>query len=692
MADEQTRRTQQQNLLDRLGVETFTQTQGALPQQRLQELQDRAAGRPLQMGPQQFAAPAVAAPVRPQPSPGEQIEQLILTARLRQGRPRDPRSPSELEFTSRARQVINAGMLGFGAEVSSRLGQQLLDLTDEERQQLESLIEQDIAQRREAEPGTSLAIEAGTAGALGGVAAPLFRGATTIPQVVTRGAGLGTVAGGLAGAGEAPPGQRAEGALMGGTIGAFIGAGAPLVLSATAAGLRNAVGRIRGQTTQRNAADRVLAALDAEEITLDQARQRLNELGVEATLADVSGETRRLLRAASTDPGRASAQTRQILEARTEGQGRRILDELEQALPVSTSFQGTVDDLVTQRATAARPLYEAAYQVDIPFTEDLQRLFRRPAIRRAWETAQELAANEDIVLPQLFVRGADGELTLQTVNAPVMPAIDFIKRALDDIVETSRDQLTGKVVGDRARSVATVRRELLELVDEINPTYRLARQAFAGPSGSLDALHLGRRFARGDPEILQRQLDRLSPNDQAFFRMGVAEGIREQVLRTPDGVNAARRIAGNELARERLRAVFPDDASFRQFIAAMDAETEFFKTSNMALGGSPTAPRLAETQSLAEPLVSAGVDVATGQPGPGAFAALARALGPRGTVVDPRLRTELARMLTAQGGDLQGILQELTRRQAGTQAGSEAQALISALTAAGGGAQAPRLR
>ena len=643
------------------------------------------ANQPLQMsGPGEFLPPQ--APL----TPSEEIEQFILSARMRQGRPREARTPSQIEAARRVRLIANAGLFNFAPEIGSRFAAIIHDLSEDEARQLEALMEREIAQFRAERPGATLTAEiaGGGVGGPGAVATRMMGAARTLPAIVGRGAAAGGVVGAAAGAGEAPPGERLQGATTGAVMGAGLGAAAPLILSAGARGLRAAVNRIRGGTTQRNAANRVLQALDAEEITLDEARQRLNRLGVEATLADVSDETRRLLRGTTSEPGRISAQATRLLNERQDRQGMRILDTLERQMPSSASFQGTVDDLVSMRRNAARPLYQRAYAREIEFTPQMRELFNRPAIRRAWKGAQEIAANEGIELPQVFVEDAAGNLTLS--NAPNMPTIDFIKRSLDDIVEGARDQLTGKIVGDRAQAVAAVRRELIDMIDELNPAYAAARQAFAGPSGSLDALHLGRRFARGDPEILAKQLEKLTPNDQAFFRMGVVQGLRDIVLRTPDGVNAARRVAGNELARQRLREVFPDDESFETFMGQIDREIEFARTRQTALGGSPTARIQAEQSQLAGPAADLALDMATGQPGIGTIRRLLGAGGARRT--DPEVVRAVGQMLLSQGDDLQSVLNRLQATQAGSQAAAQQRAILDALLTGGTAAQGSRLR
>ncbi len=641
------------------------------------------ANLPLQMsGPGEFTAPQ-------QITPSEEIEQFILSARMRQGRPRQARSPSELETMRRIRLASNAALFGFAGELGSEFAQLTLDLSDEEAQQLEELMDREIAQFREESPGQTIPAEMASAAAAapGGLVAGTVQAARTLPQLIGRGALGGAAAGGLTGAGEAAGGleERGIGAAQGAAAGAALGATIPLATAGIASGFRALVNRLPG-SVQRNAANRVVRALESDEITVGQARQQLDDLGVEGVLADVGEESRRLARGAAAQPGPASAAATRVFRDRQERQGTRILQEIEDSLPAQTSFQGTVDDLISQRASAAGPLYAQAYAVDIPFNDELQRLFDRPAIKRAWTRAQQIAANEDIQLPQIFLSDEAGNLTLNTRVAPNMQTIDFIKRGLDDIIERAREPLTGKIQGDLARSVNATRRELLSVVDDLNPTYAQARAAFAGPSGSLEALSLGRRFARGDPEILERQLSRLTPNDQAFFRAGVAQGLRDIVLRTPDGANAARRLIGNELARQRLRAVFPDDESYEQFLRQMIRETTFFDTGSRVLGGSPTARINEETSQLADPLAGAAIDVATGQPGTGVAAGVVRRLLGRGRQPNPAVVAEVGRMLTAQGDDLASVLSRLQR----TESGRGGQALVNALLTGGAATQPPR--
>lgn len=524
-------------------------------------------------------------------------------------------------------------------------------------------------QFREESPKTALGLEVG-----GGLATGVVGGARAVGSAALRRLpslarfGIAGAAGGAAsGAGTAEGGvaERATGAAIGAPIGATLGVALPLAGRGAAALFRPIISRLPGGA-RRRAATQILEALERDEITIEEAQRRLRGMGVEATLADVGGaNVRGVGRAAQSIPGRGKNQIEDALNVRQEGQGQRVTRIAQEALGGTDDFSGQLDDLIVQRSQAARPLYEAAYARGVPFTDDLQRLFNRPAIKRAWERAQEIAANEDIQLPQIFTRDAAGELTLNTRTVPDMRTIDFIKRGLDDIIERSRNQLTGAVEGDLARGVASSRRALLEVVDELNPGYKAARAAYAGSSASIDALRQGRRLAnslnrRGseefDPAQIIAELRRMTDAEKEFFRSGVARGLQDIVEGTPDGADAVKRIIGNELRRNRLRAAFPDDESYRAFLARMNTEADFFRTRQAVLGGSPTARIQAEQADLLEGGTLANVALGRFNE---AGAGIVRGAVNRLTGPTPAVSEELARILFTPGAGGQSILARL---------------------------------
>ena len=69
----------------------------------------------------------------------------------------------------------------------------------------------------------------------------------------------------------------------------------------------------------------------------------------------------------------------------------------------------------------------------------------------------------------------------------------------------------------------------------------------------------------------------------------------------PSGnINAAQRVIGSPEARDRLRALFPSQAKYDLFEAALERESQLFQQANKILSGSPTARRQAGIEAFDE--------------------------------------------------------------------------------------------
>lgn len=498
-----------------------------------------------------------------------------------------------------------------------------------------------------------------------------------LPKLATFGL-TGAAGGAVAGALSADE-DRGTAAVQGGLAGGTLGIVLPVTGRLAGRVLSGAIDRISkaiGDPTRTNAARRrsvelMARALDRDEITPQQAADELRRMGINATVADLGENTRSLAGATQNVPGRGQAVGAATLNTRQAGQTSRVSGIVNRALNRNQTLRQSRTALIADRKAAADPLYAAAYRRGVEFTPELQELFNRPAIRDNWQRAQTIARNEGIELPRIFVTDAQGNLTLNTRVAPTMQAIDFIKRGMDDFIETSRDSLTGRIKGDLAQGVSTARRALLDLMDNQNPDYAAARAAFAGRSASIDALEQGRNLGRSlnvrggdrfDVDQILEDLQGMNDGEKAFFRQGLGQGLIDIIEATGDQADAVKRLVGTEIRRGRLRAAFPDAETFTRFMSDLGVEERFFDTTTAVLRGSPTAPRLAAQADLA----AAPTDASLFE------RALNMARSPGGAVADaassavramrkpsPELSAELSRLMFSQGDEAVNALRQV---------------------------------
>lgn len=532
------------------------------------------------------------------------------------------------------------------------------------------------AKAQEQYPITSLIGEVGAPVGAALAAAPFTGGASlsTIPQTLARTGGkqalkrlggltaTGSAIGGIAGGGysEEEFGTPEFASDVG--TGAAGGAAFSLLLPLAGKGVQGIARKVsealpREKNVQSIAQRKILEALGRDRMTPEAALAELGRLGPGATLADVGENLMGLTRAATSQPGQARTVADALYRERSQGARGRITDALQTAFGKEENFYGELRGLQEQMRQLSAPAYQKAYSQPIPFSGRLQELSARPSIKKAIGQAKLNAAEEGRELP-MSVRVVDGEEIVDGV--PDMRAWDDIKKGLDDVIDSGTDPVTGKLNADARRAVGT-KRELLSILDDINPAYKEARSVFAGPKRNEIALEMGRKFMREDAEVISEQLAELSGAEQAFFRSGAMRAMRDKILENQNPRSVIEKLERNG----KLRAVVPDDEAYEEFVEALQREAKFQETANKIRGGSPTARIEAEKLDMG---IDPGVvsDIARGNLGQAA-AGLARNISGRMQLPSDRLRGSIAEPLMTtdpamQQRVLQGLIPEAGRR------------------------------
>jgi len=498
-------------------------------------------------------------------------------------------------------------------------------------------------------------------------AAPL-----TTAQAAKQAAISGAISGGVAGFGEGEGGlaPRLENAAQGAAVGGAVSGALVPVANAAVRGYQ-----ALGLNATERARAKLLQALKRDGMTPDDLLRNLDEMGPYATVVDAGGEnTRTLGTAVASVPGKGK-EAAQLLNSRLVGQGGRITEAAREGLNVpAKNFYATTAELEAQRAAAAKPLYEQAYAKPFVWSDKLEQMMKRPSMERALANAVRIAREEDVSPSALGLNFNEaGDVIFEKV--PSMRTLDYIKRGLDDVLEsTYRDKTTGRLVLDTwGGKVDRTRRELLAELDRLNPTYASARAAWSGPTDSKEAMALGREAL--DPsrasEITAKRIAALSPNDKEFFRLGVMRKIEEMVKSTPSsqdgksGADAVKRIFGNAMIREKLALAFPSPAAFREFERQMLNEANFFNTRTDVLIGSRTRPLGEAINDLGSPDAAEAVDLAlnAARGNVSGFVAQAeRFAKERLTRPSQRVANELADTLYAPSGLARSQIEEALRR------------------------------
>ena len=394
---------------------------------------------------------------------------------------------------------------------------------------------------------------ANVAGAVASTAAvpgllPLLtaRGATAGAQMAS-GVVRGTTAAAIEGAGtaalEAPEGQRLGAAVEGGVRAAPFGAlgivppgGAEVFTNA-----RNYIARIddrqlaRELGVSRDTAIVVRQAMASEDFAA--AAQALRRAGADSMLADASPVLRDYLDASIQLGGaQARREGRQLIEARASTASQDFQRYMDNTLgvPEGRNVIGARIRLAT--ADERNDAYNAAYGLPIDYSSEsgrrIESLLRRVSGFSPGSIAQanRLLAADDETSQQILANiAADGSITFRQL--PDVRQIDYIRRALGDIVESQEGR--GKTGGltSTGRAAQNLSRELRDAVAESVPEYRDALGIAASTIEEVNAARSGynalsNRMTREDAQEAFRGM---TQPERVAAQLGLRNAIEDQL-------------------------------------------------------------------------------------------------------------------------------------------------------------------
>jgi len=219
----------------------------------------------------------------------------------------------------------------------------------------------------------------------------------------------------------------------------------------------------------------------------------------------------------------------------------------------------------------------------------------RSGIKRGLESQrlEDLAARRQTDPTEYTIVGADEAGNPIVGKTPNMKTLDAVKRGMDHIIQSER-QADGSLT-QRGREVYLVREQFLKDVDDINPTYKKARETWAGEAAADDALNTGKNFDKfTNPEDLRDVVSAMTEPEKEFLRIGVANRLREKIGNLSVRGDEAKALLNTPFAKERLKIVFPSEDSAMRYIERVELERRMFETKLNTLGNSATANRVAE--------------------------------------------------------------------------------------------------
>lgn len=418
---------------------------------------------------------------------------------------------------------------------------------------------------------------------------------TGVLQNTARAAASGAGYGAVSGAGESTaqslPGVLADAAKSAGMGAAAAGAAQPIQMAVGAVG-RNVTQRVSDKSAGSYAQQKVAQALvrDGRGSLVEsgavnpvgQVSARFRKLGPEATVADAGGEnTRQLLDTLATLPGKTKDRAQALIRDRQAGRAGRLVGAADEALGTrGAGFQQTLEALDGARRQAAAPFYNQLQGLTAQVDDDVLSLLGKTAgIHGEAQKLYRLQTGEDLAL------GA-----LKKGDAVPFAMLDTLKQSLYDAAEAAKRQGNNKM----ARAIDDARVQLTGKLDSIAPkvngesVYKLARDAYAGPSQLIDAAEMGRAAMKADTFDVSSAVRAMSQSEAEAFRVGALQALREKAG-TQGGQTSLLRMWMEPATRDRLKAIFGKD--YRAFAAEVAKEARLKGLEGVGRG-SQTASRM----------------------------------------------------------------------------------------------------
>jgi len=366
---------------------------------------------------------------------------------------------------------------------------------------------------------------------------------------------------------------------------------------------------------QKAAQALIKQALDYDKTDITSAIKFITDrAGKNYTMSDIGPNTRAYLDAVNVIPGPAKRTAQDFLQKRNEGMIARISSDLKDAFGAKGSYFDEYKALESARRENGKILYDKAMEKQIPINNEFVELLKRPSAQNAFKKAYELANESGVTLPRINL--VNGQMLTEKGN-PVK-AIDtkllhWMKLSLDDAIYTGRSPASG-VGSTQLNLQKSTKDNFLKYMDTYNPTYKRARDEWAGKTSVMDKMELGRIFDKPSQNVdeLAAEIATMSKSEVEAFRTGVLNNIVEKMEKGVSidgrGTNLAFNIIKTPRSRRLLRLTFEKgkqgEDKFNKFISNLTDEIRIKDTSNLVVGNSATAGRqeaVSAIKSLMQP-------------------------------------------------------------------------------------------
>lgn len=452
--------------------------------------------------------------------------------------------------------------------------------------------------------GANLAARGGRAGAVAETfAGTSGRAGTTANTLYGSGYGAASDTDPLRGAGIGALSSFA-GDKLGGYIGKKV-VQSPLLTSIRNKGSGLIGGRKRA-TLQTPPTDQMILNADVGDVAINKL-SRAKDLQVPMTLADTTPEFRALAGATARRSPTARGMAEESFVPRQRGQYDRLIGAIDRDLGPTANIPQYSDDLIKQAQSNARPLYDEAFSSPGASSVDISGIAKTPmgqqGINNAYNSVRNTLGPDgqpiDATALGFDIAEGTGEAMLNRV--PSFETLDYFKKGLDDVIDAGFDPMTKQYTAD-ARAAIQLKQNLVSQIDNVNPSYAAARQAYAGPAGEREALRLGQSSGNMSPDQLRFTTKDYSPEKMQQFALGDRSRMAEQAGKVRYSSNPWESALGTPQARQRLDVTHPNASP--RFGEQYGMERDIAISNNAILGNSMTAERQLADQAFGGSMLS----------------------------------------------------------------------------------------
>lgn len=203
-----------------------------------------------------------------------------------------------------------------------------------------------------------------------------------------------------------------------------------------------------------------------------------------------------------------------------EAQPQRLVSKIDDVFSAKTSLQN-LDELTTKFAPLKKELYDKAYKSPIDTTKaesinKLKSILKRDIFKDASKELKDAAKVTGEIIPE----------NLSDINNT--QNLDLLKRGIDTLIDKETERVTG-ALSNKGRLLVGLRKEFVNLIDDINPNYKLARKVASDEYGLKDAMREAKKIFKKRPEQIKKEFEGLADAEKEAYLIGVKDELLDKI-------------------------------------------------------------------------------------------------------------------------------------------------------------------